>query len=93
MDFEADRDTSPKGDPSLAEMTRAALKILQKNTKGFFLFVEGKFSIIHKLIFATLNNTANFKFYNSINYWQKYSFCLNRICKICLLILTIFLQL
>nr|AVD96954.1 ALP-5 [Nilaparvata lugens] len=41
MDFEADRDTGPDGDPSLAEMTIAALSILQKNTRGFFLFVEG----------------------------------------------------
>uniref|UniRef100_T1HAQ9 alkaline phosphatase n=1 Tax=Rhodnius prolixus TaxID=13249 RepID=T1HAQ9_RHOPR len=40
MDFEADRDKSPKGDPSLAEMTKKALSILQKNKKGFFLLVE-----------------------------------------------------
>ncbi|XP_014246448.1 alkaline phosphatase-like [Cimex lectularius] len=40
MDFEADRDKSPKGDPSLAEMTKKALSILQKNSKGFFLLVE-----------------------------------------------------
>ncbi|KAK9511991.1 hypothetical protein O3M35_000538 [Rhynocoris fuscipes] len=40
MDFEADRDKSPKGDPSLAEMTKKALSILQKNPKGFFLLVE-----------------------------------------------------
>ncbi|GLV44332.1 Alkaline phosphatase 2 [Carabus blaptoides fortunei] len=41
MDFEADRDPGPTGDPSLADMTRSALNILQKNSKGFFLFVEG----------------------------------------------------
>lgn len=29
-------------DPSLADMTRAALSILMKNKKGFFLFLEGK---------------------------------------------------
>ncbi|KAL1141018.1 hypothetical protein AAG570_000944, partial [Ranatra chinensis] len=40
MDFEADRDKSAKGDPSLAEMTKKALSILQKNPKGFFLLVE-----------------------------------------------------
>ncbi|CAH1373798.1 unnamed protein product [Tenebrio molitor] len=41
MDFEADRDPGPSGDPSLADMTRSALSILLKNPKGFFLFVEG----------------------------------------------------
>nr|XP_022913120.1 alkaline phosphatase-like isoform X2 [Onthophagus taurus] len=41
MDFEADRDPGAQGDPSLADMTRSALSILQKNNKGFFLFVEG----------------------------------------------------
>ncbi|KAG8235811.1 hypothetical protein J437_LFUL014750, partial [Ladona fulva] len=40
MDFEADRDKSSNGDPSLAEMTRKAIQILQKNPHGFFLFVE-----------------------------------------------------
>lgn len=28
-------------DPSLADMTRAALSILSRNDKGFFLFLEG----------------------------------------------------
>lgn len=42
LDFEADRDTSPNGDPSLADMTRVALSILAKNPRGFLLFVEGK---------------------------------------------------
>lgn len=28
-------------DPSLADMTRAALSILLKNEKGFFLLIEG----------------------------------------------------
>ncbi|KAF7995090.1 hypothetical protein HCN44_004562 [Aphidius gifuensis] len=41
MDFEVDRNTSGSGDPSLAEMTMKALRILKKNTKGYFLFVEG----------------------------------------------------
>ncbi|KAE8747418.1 hypothetical protein FOCC_FOCC005885, partial [Frankliniella occidentalis] len=41
MDFEADRDAGPDGDPSLADMTRAALAVLQRNPRGFFLFVEG----------------------------------------------------
>ncbi|CAH1127199.1 unnamed protein product [Ceutorhynchus assimilis] len=41
MDFEVDRDPGPSGDPSLADMTRAALSILLKNPKGFLLVVEG----------------------------------------------------
>jgi Alkaline phosphatase len=42
LDFEVDRDNSPDGDPSLANMTRKAIEILQKNPHGFFLFIEGK---------------------------------------------------
>ncbi|KAE8747638.1 hypothetical protein FOCC_FOCC005617, partial [Frankliniella occidentalis] len=41
MDFEADRDAGPDGDPSLADMTRAALAVLMRNPRGFFLFIEG----------------------------------------------------
>ncbi|XP_040205618.1 alkaline phosphatase, tissue-nonspecific isozyme-like isoform X1 [Rana temporaria] len=39
MKYELSRD--PSMDPSLAEMTEKAIKILSKNPKGFFLFVEG----------------------------------------------------
>ncbi|XP_071995662.1 alkaline phosphatase, germ cell type-like isoform X2 [Engystomops pustulosus] len=39
MKYEVNRD--PSMDPSLAEMTEKAIKILSKNPKGFFLFVEG----------------------------------------------------
>jgi hypothetical protein len=42
MEFEANRDRGPEGDPSLAKMTRTALKILTRNPRGFFLFVESK---------------------------------------------------
>ncbi|KAG7212353.1 hypothetical protein KM043_012674 [Ampulex compressa] len=41
MDFDIERDTNGTGDPSLAEMTIKALRILAKNSKGYFLFVEG----------------------------------------------------
>jgi len=41
MNYEHDRPGDRAGEPSLAEMTRAAIKILQKNPKGFFLVVEG----------------------------------------------------
>lgn len=51
MDFDADRDRGPNGDPSLAEMTIAALSILQRNKRGFFLFIEGKTKIsVHYLM-------------------------------------------
>lgn len=42
MEFEAERDQKASGDPSVAEMTAKALKILMKNPHGFFLFVESK---------------------------------------------------
>ncbi|KAF0760510.1 alkaline phosphatase, tissue-nonspecific isozyme-like, partial [Aphis craccivora] len=40
MEFEVDRDKGQNGDPPLHEMAVKALSILQKNNKGFFLFVE-----------------------------------------------------
>ncbi|XP_069583122.1 alkaline phosphatase-like [Ranitomeya imitator] len=39
MKYELNRDKTM--DPTLAEMTEKAIKILSKNPKGFFLFVEG----------------------------------------------------
>jgi alkaline phosphatase len=42
MQYELQRDKGPKGEPSLAEMTRKAIQILQKNKEGFFLLIEGK---------------------------------------------------
>lgn len=43
MDYETDRlnDATAKGEPSLADMTRKAIEILSRNTKGYFLMVEG----------------------------------------------------
>lgn len=41
MQYDFERDTGPKGEPSLAEMTKKAIQILQKNNNGFFLLVEG----------------------------------------------------
>lgn len=40
MKYEAYRD--PKQDPSLTEMTEAALRLLSRNRRGFYLFVEGE---------------------------------------------------
>lgn len=38
----------PNNEPSLSQMTETAIKILQKEDKGFFLFVEGgKIDIAH----------------------------------------------
>ena len=47
MDYEYLRTSAPDalteeaGEPSLAEMTAAAIRILSKGQNGFFLFVEG----------------------------------------------------
>lgn len=40
MKYETYRD--PKQDPSLTEMTEAALRLLSRNRRGFYLFVEGE---------------------------------------------------
>lgn len=41
MNFDSDRKNDKGGEPSLSEMTKKAIAILQKNPKGFFLMVEG----------------------------------------------------
>lgn len=41
MNYEHDRDKDRAGEPSLADMTRAAITVLRRNTKGFVLVVEG----------------------------------------------------
>lgn len=41
MRYEHERPQDPAGEPSLAGMTRAALRVLQKNPHGYFLMVEG----------------------------------------------------
>lgn len=38
--YDINRNTSV--DPSLAEMTEAALRLLSRNPQGFYLFVEGE---------------------------------------------------
>ena len=42
MNYELERNTDTGGEPSLAEMTEKAIRIISRNTKGFFLLVEGK---------------------------------------------------
>ncbi len=41
MQYEADRNTGPDGEPSVAEMTRAAITRLSRDEDGFVLMVEG----------------------------------------------------
>ena len=41
MKYESDRNNSADGQPSLSRMVNTAIKILQKNKKGYFLMVEG----------------------------------------------------
>lgn len=41
MAYEVDRSDDKWGEPSLAEMTRLAVRILQRDPDGFFLMVEG----------------------------------------------------
>lgn len=40
MLYEADRSNDTAGEPSLSEMTRTAINVLDNNPKGFFLMVE-----------------------------------------------------
>ena len=41
MQYEHERPHDKGGEPSLAQMTRAAIEVLRRNPKGFFLMVEG----------------------------------------------------
>ena len=42
LPFELQRDKGPQGVPSLPEMTKKAIQILEKNKEGFFLLIESK---------------------------------------------------
>ena len=44
MAYEIFRDHTT--DPSLEEMTEAALRVLSRNPRGFFLFVEGEWQLL-----------------------------------------------
>ena len=41
MNYEVDRENDTAGEPSIAEMTEKAIQILRKNSRGYFLLVEG----------------------------------------------------
>ena len=43
MQYEVERASDKAGEPSIEEMTKKAIEILQKNPKGYFLLVEGLF--------------------------------------------------
>ena len=45
MRYEVHRAEDAAGEPSIAEMTEKAIKILQKNPKGYFLLVEGMYTL------------------------------------------------
>ncbi|XP_068632142.1 alkaline phosphatase-like [Battus philenor] len=48
MKYEFERNKSDEGQPSISDMTKAAIKVLKKNPNGFFLMVEGgKIDLAH----------------------------------------------
>ena len=49
MRYEVERAADKAGEPSIEEMTKKAIEILQKNPKGYFLLVEGLFYSISRL--------------------------------------------
>ena len=67
MQYEVERDQSSDGEPSLTEMTEKAIKILKKNSKGFFLMVEG-------LLIYSFIPTINRFFHSAI--FQEAKICL-----------------
>ena len=56
MKYDADRLVDKAGEPSIEEMTEKAIKILQKNPKGYFLLVEGICYSKHNHAFAGYQN-------------------------------------
>ena len=63
MAYETQRDHTK--DPSLEEMTEAALRVLSRNPRGFYLFVEGEWQPLgeqrtdegHQGVFGILHMT------------------------------------
>lgn len=74
MQYDMERDRGSTGEPSLAEMTRKAINILQKGNNGYFLLVEGlsPFNVLkttldsvtakHEQIPEQLNASSIFRF-------------------------------
>ena len=78
MAYELDRfdpHCEKAGEPSLAEMTEAAITILQKNPKGFFLLVEGTYCVCYFFLDNIINwNLCNWTWNqnNKVSSWQRY---------------------
>ena len=63
MQYEADRGNDIAGEPSIAEMTETAIKVLDNNRNGFFLMVEsGRIDHAHHAgnAFGALTDTVAF---------------------------------
>lgn len=54
---------SKETQPTLEEMTEAAIKVLSKNENGFFLFVEGRIWNESRYIFFSVNLNPALKIY------------------------------
>ena len=61
MRYEVDRADDAAGEPSIAEMTEKAIKILQKNPKGYFLLAEGinRSDITNERLAVSTSNTRD----------------------------------
>ena len=70
MNYEHNRPKDKAGEPHIKEMTRKAIEILQKNKKGFFLFVEGKVVITYENheMWSTKFEKIKFKLKNSTTF-------------------------
>ncbi|MDZ7685497.1 MAG: alkaline phosphatase [Gammaproteobacteria bacterium] len=67
MDYELHRDTTANGQPSLTEMTEAAINLVNNNRKGFFLMIEGgRIDHGHHAGNAKLALTETIEFSNAI---------------------------
>lgn len=60
MDFNLDADRDKQ--PNLVEMTEIAIKLLQKEKHGFFLFVEGSYSPLKRIKFFIRFDIHSFVF-------------------------------
>jgi len=69
MEYNKDRASDTGGEPSLTEMTATAIKILEKNEKGFFLHVEsGRIDHAHHATNPSRALDDTIEFDNAIRY-------------------------
>lgn len=67
MEYEHDRPTDAGGEPSLEAMTRKAIRILNNNSKGFFLMVEsGRIDHAHHATNAYRSLTDTIEFSDAV---------------------------